>query len=420
MFFIGIDVAKKSHRCCILNPDGEKACPSFSFESSLKGFSSLLDKILALSTNPKEFIIAMEATGNLWENLFEFLFSKGFSPILLNPFQTNRFRETIGKKIKTDDIDALTIAGLLRSGEAKSSYVTDETVQTIRELVRLRTAFLKDLQDYERQALSLLNVVFPEYLKLVKHPFGIASLLILHTFPTAKAFSQAKLKDLSSITRSIQGNNFNDAFLKNLIKAAKKSISSGKADSARSISIRMLTSQIQQLKDNISNLDQEIDSILNPNNLPPNPLVGNLNTIPGVGPKTIAAIIGEMGNISRFSSSASFVGSLGLFPAISSSGESTKAHPKMSKQGPSIARRALYLAAVASIKHNPALKNLYHRKISQGKAPKQALIVVARKLACIIYSMIKHNSVFDLQRVFLQTKPVLETKRHEICHLVCV
>ena len=141
MFFIGIDVAKKAHRCCILNSDGEKTCPSFSFESSLLGFSSFLGKLPAFSSNPKEFVIAMEATGNLWENLFEFLSTKGFSPILLNPFQTNRFRETIGKKIKTDDIDALTIAGLLRSGEAKSSYVTNEAVKLSESLSDLERHF---------------------------------------------------------------------------------------------------------------------------------------------------------------------------------------------------------------------------------------------------------------------------------------
>lgn len=420
MFYIGIDVAKKFHRCCILNSDGEKVCPSFSFDSSLKGFSILLDKLKGFSTTPKDFLIAMEATGNLWENLFEFITSKGFSPILLNPFQTNRFRQTIGKKIKTDDIDALTIAGLVRSGEAKSSYITDEIIQTIRELVRLRAGFMKELQDYERKVFSLLNVVFPEYLNIVKSPFGVASLQLLASFPTAKCFSNAKLNDLISIVRNIQGNNFDDTLLKSIIKSAKESIASGKADRARSISIRMLIAQIQQLKTHIAKLDKEIDSILNTPNQTSNPIISNLNTIPGVGPKTIAAIIGEMGDITRFSSATSFVGSLGLFPVISCSGASTKPHPKMSKQGSPIARRALYMAAVASIRHNPALRNLYNKKISQGKASKQALIVVARKLACIIYSMFKYKSVFDLQRVFLPPKPILRIQRHEISPLVCV
>lgn len=235
MFYIGIDVAKRLHRCCCLDSDGERVCPSFSFESSSKGFISFWERLKKFSPNPKEFLIGMEATGNLWENLYEFLSKQGFSPILLNPFQTNKFRQTIGKKAKTDDIDALTIAGLLRSGAAQSSYVTNDQLQTLRELVRLRASFLKDLQDYQRQLISLLTVVFPEYLDLVKNPFGVASLKILQSFPTAPALASAKFSQLISLIRNIQGNNFNDEFLKKLWQAAKQSIFSGKAEAGRSL-----------------------------------------------------------------------------------------------------------------------------------------------------------------------------------------
>ncbi len=49
------------------------------------------------------------------------------------------------------------------------------------------------------------------------------------------------------------------------------------------------------------------------------------------------------------------------------------------------------MAPVAALKHNPELRGLYHRKRSQGKAPKQALIVVARKLLTIVYSLLRYQ-----------------------------
>ena len=47
------------------------------------------------------------------------------------------------------------------------------------------------------------------------------------------------------------------------------------------------------------------------------------------------------------------------------------------------------MASVACIKHNRELRSLYLKKISQGKEAKQALVCVGKKLACIMYSMLK-------------------------------
>ena len=74
----------------------------------------------------------------------------------------------------------------------------------------------------------------------------------------------------------------------------------------------------------------------------------------------------------------------------------------MSKKGPSALRAALYMAAVASLKHNPYLRSLYHRKISEGKESKQALISVAKKIISMMYSMLKYQADYDPQRIFFQ------------------
>jgi len=74
----------------------------------------------------------------------------------------------------------------------------------------------------------------------------------------------------------------------------------------------------------------------------------------------------------------------------------------MSKKGPSALRASLYMAAVASLKHNPYLRSLYHRKISEGKESKQALICVGKKILSIMYSMLKYEADYDPQRIFFQ------------------
>jgi transposase len=81
----------------------------------------------------------------------------------------------------------------------------------------------------------------------------------------------------------------------------------------------------------------------------------------------------------------------------------------MSKKGPSALRASLYMAAVASLKHTPYLRSLYHRKISEGKESKQALVSVGKKIISIMYSMLKYEVDYDPQRIFfqLEKEPVL-------------
>ncbi|MFH1414500.1 MAG: IS110 family transposase [Elusimicrobiota bacterium] len=404
MFHLGIDVSKESHRFVILDNDGEKFHKPFSYKNSLEEFRKLLDHLKELGLSPENVLAGLEATGNLWENLYSFLTDKGFKVIVLNPHQTNKFREALRKKAKTDDIDAFVIAGLLRSGEYASSYVPKEDIQILREFTKMRYEFIKDRKNYQRQCFSLLALVFPEYSDTaLKNPFGIASSSILKQFPTASHMANAKVKQIEKIVRSIQGNNFNINEIKHIIETAKSSIYSGRAAEARGLSLKMLLENIQVLNNHINDLDNKIEEILSPSSHDDsNSFPGaNLLSIPGVGKKTLAAILSFVGSDGNaFDSTTKFIGHIGFFPKIYESGETRRANT-ISKRGPKHLRWALYMAAVASLKHNPQMRTLYHKKVSQGKSSKQALIYVAKKLAQLMLSMLKSGELYKIERVFM-------------------
>lgn len=400
MNYLGIDVSKLLLRCYILDSNGETLTKNFSIESTPLGLNSLLIKFKELNLCSDNLLIGLEATGNFWENLYSFLEDKGFKIILLNPYQTNKYRELLAKKAKTDNIDSLVIAGLLRSGEYIKSYVPDDSVQSLRDLVRLRFNLLKDLKDYKRRVSSLLHVVFPEYTTLVANPFGVVSCAMLKNYPTAKDFAKAHPKDLINIARSVQGSNFDHETALKLVSTSKISIYSGKAQKARGLNISILISQIEQINASIAKLEESIEDILKPKDLSTPPGF-NLNSIPGVGPKTLATFLAEVGDIQRFSSAKQFIGFVGLYPKIEESGNSSNPHPHLAKRESPLLRHALYMSATASLIHNPYMKHIYEKKVSQGKSPKQALIVVARKIACTMYSMLKHETSYNPNRVFV-------------------
>lgn len=396
MFYLGIDVSKSFHKCVILGNDGEIVSKAFSISSSRQDFSQILAKLKDLKIKSSDLICGMEATGNLWENLFSFLENNALKVVLLNPFQTHKYHQALMKKAKTDAVDALLIAGLLRSGISAHSHIPDEQIQSLRELVRLKNSFANTLKTFKRKALTLLNLIFPELLDIIKDPFNIVSSQILLNFQTAVDFSKLKSSDILKIARSHQGNNYDEILAQKIISAAKISIFSGKSNKARSLALKSLISQIINLKNQILIIEEEIDQILNSSeddNSQSSP-AEILMSIPGVGKHTAAAFLAEVGDIQRFDSCKNFIGFVGFFPQIFQSGKSLNS-AKLSSKGSRILKHALYLSSVACLKHNPYFKNIYNLKKSQGKSSKQALIVVARKLASIMYSLLKNNSLYD-------------------------
>jgi len=112
-----------------------------------------------------------------------------------------------------------------------------------------------------------------------------------------------------------------------------------------------------------------------------------LTSMPGCGPilaATLLAELPELGSLDRRK-----VASLaGLAPVARDSG--LREHKRVIKGGRSQVRRALYMAAVASlrIKASPA-KARYDQLIARGKAPKLALTALMRKMLVALNAMLK-------------------------------
>ena len=404
MNYLGIDISKKSHHCVILNSEGKALCKSFTIKSSSDGFDKLVEKLEKLNLTSENLLTGLEATGNLWENLYSFLTDKKYKVIVLNPYQTSKFRQVLLKKAKTDDIDAYVIAGLLRSNHYGSSFVSEENVQSLRDIVKLRYELMKDKKDYQRQVMSLLSLIFPEHNKTVlKKPFTIASIKVLKKYPTAKHIAKARVKNIEKIVRKIQGNNYSIGDIDQLITTAKKSIYSGRSKEARGLKLTILLEHIEKLNNSIELLDQEMSETLNPkdNNNSPG---SNLLTIPGVGLITAATFISAVGIKGKaFSTGTQYIGYIGFFPKIHQSGDTTRKNV-ISNRGPRYIRWSLYMAAVACIMYNQEMRTLYYQKISQGKSKKEALVYVSKKLAHIMLSMLKSGEIYHRERVFVNSQ----------------
>jgi len=410
MYYVGIDIAKQFHIACVLDESNKYLVKNFRIESEISEYSHLNSLLINIDTDRSKFLIGMEATGTLFENLYIFLQKQGYNVVLLNPYQTNRFREMDTMKyVKNDNIDSQMIAALLKSGRYSEGYVSENLYQAIKSLYRHKATLMQEMKNAKRQVSTTLAVVFPEFEQIIRDPFSVSGMALLNKYPTAKHYKGASGERILKLFRNIKGNNFNLQKANDLLDLARLTIYQGNASEERAYVIHSNIRRITFLKDEIEACEQQMFTLLNDinktietskeNEVYIADLVDNLRSIDGVADKTIFAILSECGDISRFHSGQAFIGFLGLYPTLYQSGNSTK-YGKLAKRGAKLAKLALYQASIACVRHNNELKKIYLDKKSGGRAPKECVIIVARKLAMIIYSIYKNNTPYNPARVF--------------------
>jgi transposase len=120
-----------------------------------------------------------------------------------------------------------------------------------------------------------------------------------------------------------------------------------------------------------------------------------LKTIPGIGVKTAIQLLIHTDAFENFEEVKSVVAYVGLDPSSFESGSSIHRKNRISKQGNSRLRKALFMASLSAKRYNPACKALFDRLISKGKQKRQALIAVAHKLLRQAFAVVKNNTEFS-------------------------
>ena len=135
-----------------------------------------------------------------------------------------------------------------------------------------------------------------------------------------------------------------------------------------------------------------------------------LLSICGIGKRTAALLLGELGDLSRFPNVRDLVAYVGLAPQLQCSGSSVHGPSPLSKHGHSVLRKALYFPALSAARYNPAIRTLYQRLLAGGKPKMVALVAAMRKLLHQIYGVLRSGQVFDPAHV--STPPFKKAAAH--------
>ena len=386
MIYVGIDIAKLNHFASAISSDGEVLIEPFKFTNDNDGFLLLLSKLS--SFDKSSLIIGLESTAHYGNNLLAFLVPKGFQVCLINPIQTSTMRKNNIRKTKTDKVDTLIICKTLMMQPHRFVTLYDIGLLQLKNLGRFRQKTVKQRTRLKIQLTSYVDQVFPElqyFFKSGIHHKGCYALL--KEAPSPEAIASMHLTHLTHLLKSASHGHFKRETAVELRVLAQKSV--GNSDKSLSIQvthsieqIELLDRQLEQIESEMTDIVKSLDSVI--------------MTIPGIGYVNGGMILGEIGDITRFTNPSKLLAFAGLDPSVYQSGNFEAKHTRMSKRGSRALRYALINAAHNVVKNNKTFQDYYNQKMSEGRSHYNALGHCAGKLVRIIYKMLTNNVVFNL------------------------
>src|ERR1700674_3824489 len=253
MRFAGIDVGAERHMVAMVGEQGEVLCRSSPFGEDASGYAHLFE----LLGPPGGCLLALEATGHYWRNLFVALLAKGYAVAVLNPLRTRRFAEEELQRTKTDAIDALGIARFAAQKRPPVTQLPDVATEELRELARLRERLQEDFASRLRQLHRAVDLGFPEFTHYVRTLESQLAATILSRYPTAASFRGASVKKLARLIYD-GSHKVGEELARTLIEAAAESVGSYHSEPYR-LRIKYLCEDLDVLRRRLKDLARDIE-----------------------------------------------------------------------------------------------------------------------------------------------------------------
>lgn len=383
MRFAGIDIAAETHVVAVVDEHSALVVTPTPFGEDAAGYAALR----ALLGTPEDLLVAMEATGHYWQNLFAVLAAEGFTVALLNPLRTRRFAGEELARAKTDAIDAVGIARFAAQKRPAVTRLPAAATQELRELVRLRDRLRQEFGDRVRQLHRLVDLGFPEFTRVIPDLKGRLATGLLAAYPTAAAFRGVSVPRLAAL-RADGTHRVGAELARALLAAATVSVGQHHGP-AYQLQVRYCCEDLDLLRRRIDALEDDVATTLQTHE------VGMLlTTIEGIGMQTAARLVAELGDPAAFRSAAALAAYVGVVPGTRESGKRRLTHARLAPTGHARLRAALWMPTLVAVRTNPWLRAYYERLRARGKLPKVALIAALHKLLFAIYSVAKHRRPF--------------------------
>ena len=328
--FVGLDVHKRVVAVCILDAAGrvERRATAHVTRDAL---THLATQVLRPDDR-----VALEATTNTWA-VVRILKPHVAEVAVGNPLKTKLIAEA---RVKTDKVDAETLAQLLRTDFLPRVWQPDEKTQELRRLTGRRSALVG-------QRTAVKNRLHSVLAQRLLEP------------PARDLFSAKAIEWLKTLELDSEGRLFVDSDLR-LLEAIDREIAT-------------------------------LDALLAAKGYAEE-RVKLLMTMPGVSVAVAETLLAALGDITRFRDGDHAASYLGLAPSTRQSAEHCY-HGPITKAGNGHARWMLVQAA-QHLKSHPGPLGVFFRRLASKKNHNVAVVACARKLVVIAWHMLTHHEPY--------------------------
>jgi len=382
---VDIGAANNTGYCTTL--DG-RSTKSFRFDNTKEGFEKFWWMAVASKNRfgCDEVLVGYESTGPYAEPLVHYLAKKQVKIVQVNPMHTKKMKEVNDNSpLKTDDKDPRVIADIIRLGRALTIVVPEGDAASLRRLNNARERHVGEQTALLNQLQQLVFLIFPEFKTVLKNMKSKTAQYILKRYTTAERIGTLSKEALGEEMRKQSMGKFGIKEAESLIGLARETVGIKEGLGGIFLDIRHILMQLEAEGRFLSEIEVKMRATLERI-----PCSVRLLSIKGLGIVSVAGLIGEVGDFSKFSTQSEIMKLAGLDLYEISSGR-RKGQRRISKRGRSLLRKILFYAAIQMIRKNGIMYEYYARLTGRGMERMKALIAVSRKLLRIIHAIVRDN-----------------------------
>jgi transposase len=377
--FLGLDVGKGEHHAVGLDPSGKRLHdkPLPNTEPKLR---EVFDKLAAHG----RVLVVVDQPNTIGALPVAVARAHGLDVAYLPGLAMRRIADLYPGTAKTDARDAFVIADAARTlpHALRRVDVGDDTLPELEVLVGFDDDLAGEATRLSNRIRGLLTGLHPALERVlgprIAHP---AVLEILSRCGGPTGIRKAGRRKLAAIaTRNAP--RMGATLVEHVIAALDEQTVTVPGTAAADTVLPRLADSLKTVLAQRKQVASEVEGILDAH-----PLAGVLVSMPGIGVRTAARILLEVGDASGFASSGHLAAYAGIAPVTRISGSSIKGeHP--ARSGNRKLKRAFFLSAFAALA-DPTSRAYYQRKRDEGKKHNAALICLARRRCDVLFAMLR-------------------------------
>jgi transposase len=377
--WIGLDVGKEFHHAVVLDDAGDVVADRRVTNSEVD-----LVRVLDAAAEHGTVGLVIDQPGSIAQLALALARQREVPVAYIPGLVMRRAADLYPGDAKTDRRDAYVIADTARTRRDQIHWlgIDDDLLVQLRVLNGLDVDLAADATRHANRLRDALTSISPALERAVGSKLqhaGIRDLLAKFPTPTAlRAAGKTRIRTIVSKRSPRMGVSITERVWKAL---GEQSVTVP-AEATLGRVVAELAVELGRVRDRRDALEAEIEEVFLAH-----PLGPVLISLPGIGPRTGARILAEIGDGSGFASGSKLAAYAGLAPVTRQSGTSVRGEHR-SRRGNHRLKNAMFLSAFASL-NDPDSRAFYDRKRAEGKRHNAALICLARRRCPVIHAMLR-------------------------------